>query len=132
MSIASDKRDHVYSCLGLARRSYGIQPYYKPDLSVEGLFTVAMQLLLLNTKDITLMERASTALGDHSETLPSWVPDWSQPITRPDAEYYYGRDEDMAAGGDTEAHIEFLDDGKILQTKGVLLDTLIEETKPQI
>jgi hypothetical protein len=109
MSIASDKRDHVYSCLGLAKRSYAIRPYYKPELSVEDLFTGVMHSLLLNTDNIGLIERASTANGDHSDALPSWVPDWSQPITRDDADYYYLRTADgVHAGGDTEAHFEFL------------------------
>jgi hypothetical protein len=133
MSIASDKRDHVYSCLGLAKRSYGIRPYYKPDLSVEDLFTGVMHSLLLNTEDISLIERASTANGDHSDTLPSWVPDWSQPITRADADYPYQRFYDeLNAGGDTTPHFEFFDDGKVLQTKGIRLDILVEEKKPQI
>jgi hypothetical protein len=130
MSIASDKRDHVFSCLGLAKRSFGIRPYYEPELSVDDLFVGVMHSLLLNTGSINLIERASTADGDHSETLPSWVPDWSQPIMRADADYYYGRHNDeVHAGGDTETHLEFFENGKILQTKGVLLDVLVEEKK---
>jgi hypothetical protein len=128
-SIASDKRDHVYSCLGLAKRSYAIRPYYKPELSVEDLFTGVMHSLLLNTDNIGLIERASTANGDHSGALPSWVPDWSQPITRDDTDYYMRTTDGVHAGGDTETHFEFLENGKVLQTKGVLLDVLVEEKK---
>jgi hypothetical protein len=132
MSTTTDKRDHIYSCLSLAEWSYGIQPYYKSDLSFEDLFTSVMRLLLLNTENINLIGRASTALGDHTETLPSWVPDWSQPITRSDAELYKDSyNDDLHAGGETKAHLEFLNDGKVLQTKGILLDTLVEEVVAQ-
>lgn len=132
ISIASDRRDHVYSCLGLASNTYGIKPYYKPDLSAEALFNHVMRLILINTQDINTIQSASTALGDHSETLPSWVPDWSESRTRSDAEYDNGHEEDLHAGGDTLAEIAFLDGGTTLQTKGVLLDTLVEEVKEQV
>ncbi|OAL44090.1 hypothetical protein IQ07DRAFT_522738 [Pyrenochaeta sp. DS3sAY3a] len=132
ISIASDKRDHVYSCLGLASDTYGIKPYYKPDLSAEALFTHVMRLILLNTQDINIIQCASTALGNHSESLPSWVPDWSESRQREDAQYYNFYEGGLRAGGDTCVDIEFLDDGTTLQTKGVLLDTLVVEIKEQV
>ncbi|KAH5358426.1 hypothetical protein HBI48_114030 [Parastagonospora nodorum] len=133
MAIASDKRDHIYSCLGLAEQTYGIRPYYGQDVSVEDLFTNIMRLLLLNTKDINLIERASTAFSGYSETLPSWVPDWRRPITLADAKYYYDRyDKEVHTIGESTAHIMFLGDGKILETKGVLMDSLVGEVEVHV
>lgn len=133
VSDASDARDHVYSCLGLARRSYGIQPYYGPDISVEDIFTSVMRVLLLsNGGDIDILGRTSTAIVDHDDALPSWVPDWRKPVVTIQLDHYQSMFDSPAysTGGHTSSSIDFDESGKVLITKGVRLDVLVSEAEP--
>lgn len=46
--------------------------------------------------------------------------------------YKIGLSFNTSAGGSTIAYMEFLGDGRVLRTKGVLLDVLVREVKAQV
>ncbi len=77
---AHDPRDIVYSLLGVASQfnTLEIAPDY--GVSWENLYTSVTKQIICNTKSLTVLADA-TKLSQTLSNLPTWVPDWSQPLT---------------------------------------------------
>jgi hypothetical protein len=80
---ATDKRDKVYSLLGLvgryAQEKDELLPRYRKDQSVAKTYTDAAICILRDSDDLRLLSCVDGPRFQRHETgrLPSWVPDWS-------------------------------------------------------
>ncbi|KAI1871267.1 uncharacterized protein JN550_004712 [Neoarthrinium moseri] len=72
---SSDRRDRIFALLGLYQRSVedGLEPIY--TLSVRDIYTGVAAYFLTQRSSIDVLSIAEGI----SDTLPSWVPDWSKP-----------------------------------------------------
>ena len=78
--LASDPRDKVFALVGIASGQYA--PAYTPDYSkdvVDVYRDLAIQLIIASQNPDILVHCAYT-VGSKLSVLPSWVPDWSQPL----------------------------------------------------
>ena len=78
--LASDPRDKVFALVGIASGQYAAA--YTPDYSkdvVDVYRDLAIQLITASQNPDILVHCAYT-VGSKLSVLPSWVPDWSQPL----------------------------------------------------
>jgi hypothetical protein len=78
----ADKRDKVFSMLGIAEKLFGgqfgqhIQPNY--ELSPEDVFLDVMTKIVAHSPRLDVLSAAGVPAADISSLdIPSWVPDWS-------------------------------------------------------
>ncbi|KAF2099870.1 hypothetical protein NA57DRAFT_75375 [Rhizodiscina lignyota] len=127
MYRASDKRDRIYSLLGLCtdEDASTIIPDYA--MSAAEVYTnFARRLLNRGTLDVL------TAVGDFRRRcipdLPSWVPDWS--ISSRTQEFLLpGKEISAAASKDSEAKLNF-SGNLILHAAGLVFDTVVDTGLP--
>lgn len=78
---ATCAKDKVYALLGLVDprelQTYRIVPSYRDDYSVEEAYIDTAKSILATTGNLDLFSVSTS--GETSLTLPTWVPDWSQP-----------------------------------------------------
>lgn len=74
---SAEVRDKIYAFLGLATPSYGITPDY--DRPPNAVFMETAQAIINQERrlDILAVARENRKPKEGSESLPSWVPDWS-------------------------------------------------------
>ena len=78
--LASDPRDKVFALVGIA--SGPIAPAYSPDYS-KGVLEVYRNLaihFIIAEQNPDILVHCAYIVGRKSSLLPSWVPDWSQPL----------------------------------------------------
>ena len=78
--LASDPRDKVFALVGLARGH--IAPACIPDYTksmLEVYRNLAIHLVIAEQKP-DVLAHCAYIIGSTSPSLPSWVPDWSQPL----------------------------------------------------
>lgn len=78
--LASDPRDKLFALVGIAREQ--IAPAYTPDYS-KGVLEVYRNLamhFIIAEQNPDLLVHCAYIIGSKSPLLPSWVPDWSQPL----------------------------------------------------
>ncbi|KAF4437399.1 HET-domain-containing, partial [Fusarium albosuccineum] len=77
-SVATWPVDKIYGILGLASGSVASTIVPRYDLSPENLFRSLTEQLVKTSLDI--LSQASVPRWMKTRNLPSWVPDWSQPV----------------------------------------------------
>ena len=119
---AHDPRDIVYSLLGVASQFNVME--IAPDyvVSWQNLYTSVTRQIICNTKNLTVLADAIKPSKNRS-SLPTWVPDWSQPLTS----QTFSRAEDglfprWKASGTSVVHIIHNEDPSKLQLRGLRCD----------
>jgi len=67
-----DQRDLIYSLLGVASTTAGIEPDY--SRSIQDVFTITTRQIIASRQSLSVLREVDTSELDAS--LPSWVPDW--------------------------------------------------------
>ena len=78
--LASDPRDKIFALVGITRRR--IAPACIPDYS-KGVLEVYRNLamhFIITEQNPDVLVHCAYIVGSKSPILPSWVPDWSQPL----------------------------------------------------
>ena len=78
--LASDPRDKVFALVGIAHRQ--IAAAYTPDYSKDALEVyrnLAIHLIIIE-RNPDFLANCAHIVGSQVPLLPSWVPDWSQPL----------------------------------------------------
>ncbi|KAH6849524.1 heterokaryon incompatibility protein-domain-containing protein [Alternaria alternata] len=116
---ATDKRDKVYSMLGLLdpTMSRGIAPDY--SRSVQEVYTGFMMSVVESSGGLDYI--ASAGIHPTEKDWPSWVPDWRLTSTRHHIEYLRSR----SAGGNLPTQVPLIKQGKrstLLVCSGLQVD----------
>ena len=74
---ASDPRDRVYAFLGLAHRSYGIDPDYSFANTVIHTLIQTAQHIIRYDKSLNILQHVGRGRDKLGTFLPTWVPDWT-------------------------------------------------------
>lgn len=125
---ATDKKDKVYSILGLLDPavSADVNPDY--SLSEQQVYTDFMRSIIKNSGRLDQIVFGGMPT---EEGWPSWVPDWRLSFGRHHIRYLRSRQ----ASGDLPAKVRFLKNGRngsLLACSGFLVDTLDGSTQSQI
>lgn len=75
---ASDRRDKIYSVLGLVNSGYGIMPDYSPENDVPKLLVETTRRIIAFEDSLSILSNLDSPQGilkDRGQ-LPSWVIDW--------------------------------------------------------
>ncbi|KAH8893885.1 hypothetical protein GQ53DRAFT_745315 [Thozetella sp. PMI_491] len=84
---ATDPRDKIYAILGIAKRSLPpgmpmpIMPDYSAASTARSLFTSVATMLLRERPRLVLLSFVQDKESTRAQDLPSWVPDWTCPLT---------------------------------------------------
>ncbi|KAF7877307.1 hypothetical protein EAF04_000990 [Stromatinia cepivora] len=117
---SSDPRDKVYALIGISdsRKSFGRFDY---SLSVRQVYTHTARHIIHDSRrlDIICVDQKASD-GDE---LPSWVPNWTRPpqSEQPTIIGLQHSEPQFMASGDSYANVEFLQDGYVLRTTGVII-----------
>jgi hypothetical protein len=76
---SSDPRDRVYAFLGSLSADYSIVPDYSSLATVTSVFTKTACRIILQERNLMVLHDSLRSSKDH--TVPSWVPDWTCPIS---------------------------------------------------
>jgi hypothetical protein len=122
---AHDPRDIVYSLLGVASDSNALETAPDYGVSWENLYTSVTKQIICNTKYLTVLADAIKPSKNLS-SLPTWVPDWSQPLTS----HTFSRAEDgllprWEASGSSVVHIMHNEDPSKPQLRGLWCDRVM-------
>jgi hypothetical protein len=130
---ASDKRDHLYAFLGLAKDTLGINVDYSPQNDVVAVFTEFARRMIEKTDRLDIVSLVDDRNNEQLD-FPSWVPDWSCDGQRLRDPYLGGTAGSMELGFSLPQHganVKFLDDGRTMETSGNYID-LVSTTRNRI
>ncbi|KAG4033217.1 hypothetical protein MFRU_005g02300 [Monilinia fructicola] len=117
---SSDPRDKVYALIGISnsRKSYGQIDY---SLSVRQVYTHTARHIIHDTRRLDIICVNQRALD--SDDLPSWVPNWTRPpqSRQPTIVGLQHSKPQFMASGDSYANVQFLQDGYVLRTTGIVV-----------
>lgn len=127
---ATKPHDHIYGLFGVLPSKDQIllgAPNY--DCRVEDLFITVANKLMLQQRSLTLLQAAActspTANSSTKIYLPSWVPDWTRPISIGSKQGLWPRSSDV----ENEAEFQFSGDGRELMLDASEIEK-IESVKP--
>ncbi|KAF5011450.1 hypothetical protein FDECE_2439 [Fusarium decemcellulare] len=121
-SVATWPVDKIYGILGLASGPVAGTIVPKYDLSPERLFQSLTEQLIKISLDI--LSQASVPRWMKTRNLPSWVPDWSQPVGIEPLLSPLRRVSAMSCGG-TKPRVNVVDNGQTLVVSGLVVDTIV-------
>jgi hypothetical protein len=132
MCKASDPRDHVYAFVGLVDPGYSIIPDYASGNTIQNVLSKTAQCIILHEENLDVLIHTDVTQSRLQSTLPSWVPDWTSDlrvtgfpgIGVPTADGVNSSRTKGAACRGAKLDATFADEGKILKTSGILVDTL--------
>lgn len=117
---SSDPRDKIYALIGISnsRKSYGQIDY---SLSVRQVYTHTARHIIHDTRRLDIICVNQRALD--SDDLPSWVPNWTRPpqSRQPTIVGLQHSKPQFMASGDSYANVQFLQDGYVLRTTGIVV-----------
>jgi len=120
---STDPKDKVYALVGISssRHSFGVIDY---SLSVQEIYTHTSRHIITTSQKLDIICVKNHFLNDYG--LPSWVPDWTRPPQNSGSTIMglHHHEPAFTAAGDTIADIEFLHNGSVLKTKGIIIDTI--------
>lgn len=125
---ATDARDRIFGLLGLSsdREDLRITPNYRSPCST---VYITATIALLTQGHLSTLELSQSP--KRIPNLPSWVPDWSCPLTDPlqiyEDSWYIAAKPCFKAAGDTKPSMNFLHSdvtGAILCISGTRVDTI--------
>ncbi|KAI1114153.1 heterokaryon incompatibility protein-domain-containing protein [Nemania sp. NC0429] len=130
---ATDPRDKIYGLLSLLKghsASTGqpaktlIIPDYSPQLSFESVFTTAVFSIIQFSASLDIICQPRFVSRDPDQRLPSWVPDFSQPVeSRGSLDRYLRQHPCYDACGGRSACPSVIEEN-ILVLEGCLVDTI--------
>lgn len=103
--LASDPRDKVFALVGIARGQ--IAPVYTPDYSksvLEVYRNLAMHCIIAEQNPDALVN-CVYIVGSNLPLVPSWVPDWSQPLKANCSPMLYPGTYEASAGTSFEGRV---------------------------
>jgi hypothetical protein len=125
-SACKDPRDLVYSLLGAADdTSFAVEPDYEKHF--QSVFAEATTAIISSSGNLRIFSEAGMAdtLGSDACSLPGWVPDWRHKRARQPPVYQNLRVQHFwHTSGSSNAVIFVSKDGKMLNVRGIALDTI--------
>lgn len=120
---STDPKDKVYALVGISssQHTFGTIDY---SLSIPEIYTHTARHIISTSKKLDVICVKQHDLGQYG--LPSWVPDWTRPPPSSGAVVIglHHHVPPYSASGNTLASASFLQDGYVLKTKGIVLDTI--------
>jgi hypothetical protein len=120
---STDPKDKVYALVGISssKHTFGTIDY---SLSIREIYTHTARHIISTSQKLDVICVKQHDLGQYG--LPSWVPDWTRPPPSAGAVVIglHHHVPPFSASGDTLASASFLQDGYVLKTKGIVLDTI--------
>ncbi|KAF7934898.1 uncharacterized protein EAE98_002943 [Botrytis deweyae] len=120
---SSDPKDKVYALVGISnsRESFGKINY---SLSIRRVYTHTARHIIQDSRrlDVICVNQRNQTTPDN-DGLPSWVPNWTRPpqSRQPTIIGLQHSEPQFMASGDNYANVQFLQDGYVLRTTGVIL-----------
>ncbi|ESZ91929.1 hypothetical protein SBOR_7674 [Sclerotinia borealis F-4128] len=118
---SSDPRDKVYALVGISNsRNYFGQINY--SLSVRHVYTHTARHIIHHSQRLDII--CVNQKAPDGDDLPSWVPNWTRPHRnqQPTIVGLQHSEPHFMASGDSHANVQFLQDGYVLRTPGVIID----------
>ncbi|KAJ8058806.1 hypothetical protein OCU04_011794 [Sclerotinia nivalis] len=117
---SSDPKDKVYALIGISnsRKSFGRFDY---SLSVRQVYTHTARHIIHDSRRLDII-CVDQKVSDGDE-LPSWVPNWTRlpQSQQPTIIGLQHSEPQFMASGDSYANVQFLQDGCVLRTSGVII-----------
>lgn len=124
---ATDPRDMIYALIGMGReqeRNSIVPDYNKP---LEQVYTDAMTYLVHSKTGLNIL---SMVYHNHrNRTLPSWVPDFAMPHDSRLQPLMLINE--FSASGMSSPHTCVTDNGRLLQVRGLRVDTIAKTCAPK-
>ena len=120
---STDPKDKVYALVGISstRHTFGPIDYSR---SMREIYTHTARHIITTSQKLDVICVKQHNVNQFN--LPSWAPDWTRPPTH-SGHTVIGlqhHEPAFAAAGTSVSDAKFLDEGYVLQTSGVVLDTL--------
>jgi len=120
---STDPKDKVYALVGISssRHTFGKIDY---SLSMREIYTHNARHIISTSQKLDVICVKQHDIDQFS--LPSWVTDWTRPPTLSGAVVIglHHQVPPFTASGTTPASFQFLHNGYVLRTKGIVLDTI--------